>query len=261
MIFPVSSYFTVKVLLTRMIRLVARLRGFCGKNRYSAAFYHSSRPLFANEKVVKSYFDLLPQTFPDGAPPDGSFFVDMRKLRREFRTLQSENHPDIVLGSSILNQAKNSSDGNSHDAGDGFSALLNRAYTTLRNPYSRIAHIVELNHPEHPDITKDEVAKDLIAQLQSKLDESSLQYKEMLMNVLEAHEQLEMATLEADLDTLSQENDERISESESAIETLLKEQPLNWESIMMAAIKLKYWINIQQAIRDWEPGKPVHLTH
>lgn len=227
------------------------------------ALFHTSQRTWADGKVVKSYFDLLPQTFPDGAPPDGSFFVDMKSLRREFRRLQSENHPDIVLGSSILNSTKDNStkDGPVSASEDRFSALLNRAYSTLRNPYARIAHIVELNHPDHPDITSDEVAKGLIAQLQSALAESSEQYKDMLMNVLDAHELLELATLEADLDALSEENDARIEAGEKKIDALLKQQPLQWEPVMMEAIKLKYWVNIQQAIRDWEPGKPVHLTH
>jgi molecular chaperone HscB len=245
-----------------MFHKTANVRQLWGTRRPTAALFHSSRRIWDNQKVVKSYFDLLPRTFPDGAPPNGSFFVDAKSLRREFRTLQSENHPDIILGSSVLNENKNGSDGDGAErTDDKFSALLNRAYSTLKNPYSRIAHIVELNHPEHPDITRDEVAKDLIAQFQTALPESSLEYKEMLMNVLEAHEQLEMATLETDLDTLSQENDERIRASEETIDSLLKQHPLNWDLVMMEAIKLKYWVNIHQAIRDWEPGKPVHLTH
>ena len=245
-----------------MFRKTVIIRNLLETRRDTAALFHSSTRTWNNQKVVKSYFDLLPRTFPHGAPPNGSFFVDTKSLRREFSTLQSENHPDIILGSSVLNENKNVSDSDGTErADDKFSALLNRAYSTLKNPYSRIAHIVELNHPEHPDITRDEVAKDLIAQFQTALPESSLEYKEMLMNVLEAHEQLEMATLETDLDTLSQENDERIHASEETINNLLKHEPLNWNLVMMEAIKLKYWVNIQQAIRDWEPGKPVHLTH
>jgi len=83
----------------------------------------------------------------------------------------------------------------------------------------------------------------------------------MLMMVLEAHESLELATQDQDLEALSEENDERIVESEEAIGKLLETKPLNWNGIMMEAVRLKYWINIQKGIKDWEPGKPVNITH
>lgn len=212
-------------------------------------FYSSSRS-------IKSFFDLFPATFPAGGPPKDSFLVNDRQLRREYRLLQSENHPDIVIGSAALNKAKEL-DG----AENVFSSLINKGYTTIRNPYTRIAHFIELHHPDHLDITQDDVAKSLIANFQSSSNESSLEYKEMLMMVLEAHESLELATNENDLDDLSDENDARIEQSAERIELLLKKQPLNWDNLMMEAIRLKYWVNIQNGIKEWEPGKPVHLTH
>lgn len=35
----------------------------------------------------------------------------------------------------------------------------------------------------------------------------------------------------------------------------------DWDPTIMEAIRLKYWVNIQNGIKEWEQGKPVHLTH
>ncbi|EER34223.1 hypothetical protein CTRG_01083 [Candida tropicalis MYA-3404] len=189
-----------------------------------------------------SYFKLFPHTFPHGGPPKDSFLINDRVLRREYRALQSEHHPDV-------------------SADNGKSSDINRAYTTLKNPYTRIAHFIYLNSPDHVNITEDSVAKKLIQEYQQQSMENSMNYKEMLMSVLEAHEQLELAESEHQLETLETENDARIDSTESKIQHSLHEPVINWEELMMDAIRLKYWVNIQNGIKEWEPGKPVHLTH
>ncbi|KAF6068900.1 Fe-S protein assembly co-chaperone HscB [Candida albicans] len=168
-----------------------------------------------------SFYELFPKNFPHGGPPQDSFIVNDKSLRREYRSLQSESHPDI---SSDTIKSSN----------------INRAYTTLKNPYTRIAHFIHLKSPNHVNITDD---------------------AEMLMQVMEAHEQLELAESENELETLEAENNERIKTTEERINQSLKNTPIDWEELMMDAIRLKYWVNIQNGIKDWEPGKPVHLTH
>ena len=64
------------------------------------------------------------------------------------------------------------------------------------------------------------------------------------MQVMEAHEQLELAELENELETLEAENNERIKTTEERINQSLK-HPIDWEELMMDAIRLKYWVNIQ----------------
>lgn len=204
-----------------------------------------TRPLLSrlySTGVPVSYFKLFPQTFPQGGPPKDSFLINDRVLRREYRLLQSEHHPDV-------------------SADNDKSSDINRAYTALKNPYTRIAHFIYLHLPDHVNITEDLVAKKLIQEYQQQSMESSMNYKEMLMLVLEAHEQLELAELENQLETLETENYERIERTENKIQRLLLEPKINWEELMMDAIRLKYWVNIQNGIKEWEPGKPVHLTH
>lgn len=216
------------------------------------------RPVMAvrtQSTAVKSFFNLFPKSFPNGGPPQDSFIISPRSLRREYRMLQSEHHPDILIGAATL---KNEASGSTNDE---LSSILNKAYSTISNPYTRLAHFIETHHPDKIDISQDETSKKLIEKLQSQSEESSLEYKDMLMTVLDAHESLEFANSEDDLDPLSSENNERIQQTEETIEQLLKQEPLNWDKILVEAIRLKYWINIQNGIRDWEPGKPVHLTH
>lgn len=204
-----------------------------------------------------NYFDLFPKAFPNGGPPADPFQINLRLLRREYRSLQSENHPDIVMGASALDDGAKSDDVGS----DGVSADINRAYSTIRNAYTRAAYVIQLHHPDHLDITQDEVAKELIAHFQADSQEYSLDYKMLLMTVLEAHESLELALSEADLEALSLENDDRIAETLLLIEQMLEQKPIVWDDVIIEAIRMKYWVNIATAIRDWEPGKPVHLTH
>ncbi|KAK6197103.1 molecular chaperone [Scheffersomyces amazonensis] len=215
----------------------------------------------SSPSTINSYFDLFPKNFPNRGPPGDSFIINDRSLRREFRGLQSENHPDILIGSSALSSG--SSDTNTDNNHSDFSSIINKAYTTLRNPYNRIAHFIKLYHPQKLDITEDNVSKQLIGELNSNSPESSQNYKDMLMAVLDAHESLEMANDENDLQDLSTENDERIKLSVAQLDSIIQQQwPIqNWDNILMEAIKLKYWVNIQNGIKDWEPGKPVHLTH
>ncbi|WEJ94098.1 hypothetical protein PSN45_001577 [Yamadazyma tenuis] len=204
--------------------------------------------------TLKSYFDLFPKSFPGGGPPSDPFKVAPKALRREFRLLQSEHHPDILIGSQALSKSPEASSGD-------FSAFLNKAYTTIQNPYTRVSHLIELYHPQHPDISQDDVSKKMIEKFQSESEESSLEYKGMLMTVLDAHESLEFANSEEDLEPLSDENKVRIEETEETIDQLLIETPIDWDKVMLEAIRLKYWVNIQNGIKDWEPGKPVLLTH
>lgn len=219
--------------------------------RINFPFLQRLRYSTGSSDSITNCFKIFPQTFPNGGPPADDFLIKLRLLRREYKLLQSEHHPDVAVGNP-----------------DDYSSLVNNAYSTIKNPYTRLAHVVRLNHPAHIDITQDEVAKQQIAQLQTNSPELSMEYKTMLMDVLEAHESLEMAELEADLDGLSHENDIRLQQSEEKIDAILNEikaaghvDKVDWDQVVLEAIQLKYWVNIQSAIKDWEQGKPVHLTH
>ena len=35
----------------------------------------------------------------------------------------------------------------------------------------------------------------------------------------------------------------------------------DWEAAATLTVELRYWSNLDNAIKEWEPGKPILLTH
>lgn len=75
---------------------------------------------------MRSYFQLfdLPQRY----------LLDLGQLERNYRTLQASMHPDRFVGDGA--QARR--------LAEQYSGLLNQAYTTLRCPVERAAHLLQL---------------------------------------------------------------------------------------------------------------------
>lgn len=193
----------------------------------------------ATEK--QDYFKLFPQTFEKGlGPPATSYIVDLKKLRKEYRLLQSKNHPDLKKN---ISELAGSDPGSS---AEDMSSFINTAYTTLKDPLKRAQYILKKN--ANIDVTNDETSQTY-----------QFKDKELLMNILEIHEQLETLATETDLNRLQNENEERIESSELNLTRFFKEE--DYESAAIETIKLKYWYNIQNALKEWENGKPVQLTH
>ncbi|KAG7890662.1 hypothetical protein KL936_001946 [Ogataea polymorpha] len=184
-----------------------------------------------NSSLV-DFYKLFPKTFPKGSPPNSPFSVDLKQLRKEFRLLQSTNHPD-------LNRIKDET------AGD-LSSLLNNAYTVLSSPLKRSQYLLKKN--ADIDLNDDAVNKKFQFQDQS-----------VLMEILNVHEDLEDIQSEQELAKLEQENDERIEKSIAKLEELYETE--DYEAIALETVKLKFWENIKNALKEWEAGKPVNLTH
>lgn len=95
---------------------------------------------------------------------------------------------------------------------------------------------------------------------QSPIHESeSLNNPELLMEVMEARELLEDAQTEDEVQDLKNINDARVQETCQGLSEAFKERDL--EKAKELAIKLQYWIRIQNVIRDWAAGKPVVADH
>jgi molecular chaperone HscB len=82
---------------------------------------------------------------------------------------------------------------------------------------------------------------------------------ELLMEVLEAREQIEEAESEEDLVEMKEENDERIQASVKVLEEAFEKDDVT--TAKSEAVKLRYWINIKESLDGWEKGKPVVLEH
>ncbi|TEA16490.1 J-type co-chaperone JAC1 [Colletotrichum sidae] len=183
----------------------------------------------AAAKTPSSHYDFFPITLPDGPPPKGHFPIDARALRREFLRLQAKAHPD-------MHPAEHKS------RAEATSARINEAYKTLLNPLLRAQYLLQLRGV---DVANDETLK--------------VEDPELLMVVLEAREEIEEAGSESELAPQRAANDERIRESEDVLEEAFRNDDM--ETAKREAVKLRYWVNIQESLNDWEEGKPIVLKH
>lgn len=194
----------------------------------SIRFATSTNPSKPSQRTT--HYTLFPSTLAAGPPPNGPFDIDLRTLRREFLQLQAKAHPDRQLNSADKSRA------------EGLSALINEAYKTLSSPLLRAQYILHLNGI---DVEDDETAK---------IDDV-----ELLMEVLEAREVIESAQEEGELEGVRTENEKRIARSEKVVADLCRRG--DWDALKAEVTRLRYWINIQEALRGWEMGKPVIIHH
>lgn len=121
------------------------------------------------------------------------------------------------------------------------SARINEAYKTLQDPLKRAQYLLSLQNID----VEDESAK---------LSENAL-----LMEVMEAREAVEEVENEEDLVSIRAENNERIQDSVHKLEDCFREGDL--ERAATEAIRLRYWVNIEESIHGWEKGKGGGLLH
>ncbi|KAL1604116.1 molecular chaperone [Paraconiothyrium brasiliense] len=177
----------------------------------------------------QTHFDFFPTTLPSGPPPAGHFTIDTTALKREFLQLQARAHPDLHPPE---NKTK----------AQALSARINEAYKTLQNPLLRAQYLLSLRGIE---VAEDETAK---------VDDP-----ELLMEVLDAREQIEEAESEEDLVEMKRENEARIASSVKVLEEAFARDDV--QGAKSEAVKLRYWINIKESLDNWERGKPVVLEH
>ena len=182
------------------------------------------------ENSIPFFYNLFPKTIPAGPPPKGPFNINLSQLRREFLQLQAQVHPDKFPTGPDKAKA------------EGTSASINEAYKTLQNPLLRAQYLLGLRGI---DVAEDETAK--------------TEDPELLMTVMEVREQVEAAEQETDVGGLKLENDRRIQDEEHVLTKAMEKDDMN--AAKEAAVRLRYWVNIQGALNDWEPGKPLIMHH
>lgn len=182
-----------------------------------------------SSQVLQTHYSFFPNALPAGPPPDGPFAIDLSALKKEFLQLQARAHPDLHP------QADKK-------RAEALSARINEAYKTLQNPLLRAQYLLSLRGIE---VAEDETAK---------VDDP-----ELLMEVLEARENIEEAESEEDLVEMRERNEERIAESTEIIDQAFKRDDL--DAAKSEAVKLRYWVNIKESIENWEKGVPVVLQH
>ncbi|CAG8978809.1 hypothetical protein HYALB_00012209 [Hymenoscyphus albidus] len=179
--------------------------------------------------VPQTHYEFFPKTLPKGPPPSGPFHIDARELRAEFLQLQAVAHPDRH-GAHLKLRA------------EATSARINEAYKTLQNPLLRTQYLLS---QRGIDVAEDETAKTEDA--------------ELLMEVLDAREEIENAQAEEELVDMKRVNEERIRVSEEVLDGAFQRDDMKVATA--EAVRLRYWVNIKESLDAWEKGKPVVLVH
>jgi len=76
---------------------------------------------------------------------------------------------------------------------------------------------------------------------------------------MEAREAVEEAESEEEVGVLRRENEGRIAGSVGVLEVAFGGG--EWEAAAQEAIRLRYWMNIEESIRGWEKGKGGGAVH
>ncbi|ANB14582.1 Jac1p [Sugiyamaella lignohabitans] len=168
------------------------------------------------------YYSFFPQSFPNGPPPKGPFEINAKQLKQEFLKLQAQTHPDKAGSVDPNNELRKKFELR--------SSQLNIAYKSLLNPLDRAQHLL------------------LLRGIDALSERDSLQDEDLLMDVLMAREAIADSNSREDLLSLQQENDKRLSESETALISAFSEDDL--ESAKNETIRLSYWQNIKNQISD-----------
>ncbi len=82
---------------------------------------------------------------------------------------------------------------------------------------------------------------------------------ELLMEVLDAREEIENAREEEELEDMRRVNEGRIEASEGILDRAFREDDMG--TAKAEAVRLRYWVNIKDSLDAWERGKPIVLAH
>lgn len=189
--------------------------------------YSSERqpPTQTTATTTTTHYSIFPQTFPRGPPPHTSFSPDLRQLRKEYLQLQAKAHPDVASAAH-----------KSH--AEALSARINEAYKTLQDPLRRAQYLLA---QKGIDVADDS------AKLDAETDGGDL-----LMEVMEAREAVDDVDDEEGLVKIRNENNARIDKSVQILESAFAEEDL--ATATREAVKLRYWMNIDESIKGWEKG-------
>ncbi|KAI0689608.1 Co-chaperone Hsc20 [Cytidiella melzeri] len=161
-----------------------------------------------------TFFDIME------VPGDMRFDIDQDLLKRNFRRIQRVIHPDKWSSKGPEAQVL---------AAD-MSSMVNKAYQTLLNPYTRAEYILQL---EGIEISESE----------------GLQDAGLIMQVMELREALEEAENQEDVDEIRADNADNIRNTIEKISTFVESG--NWEAVKKHAIELKYMQTIDAAAEAW----------
>jgi len=90
-------------------------------------------------------------------------------------------------------------------------------------------------------------------------DSAKLSENALLMEVMEAREAVEEVEDEEGLAAIRAENNRRVAQSVGVLEEAFARNDM--ETAADEAVRLRYWMNIEESIHGWEKGKGGGLIH
>ncbi|KAE8309749.1 hypothetical protein RU639_003350 [Aspergillus parasiticus] len=187
---------------------------------------------------ITNHYTIFPKTLPAGPPPSSPFHISVSDLRREFLQLQGTIHPDKYPPGPSKQQA------------EALSARINEAYRTLSDPLARAQYLLREMHDI--DVTAEDGAA------HHALD------PETLMEVMEVQETIEEVGAEPGAEStiaeLKKQNEARVVECVEKLANAFDTGDL--ESARQECVRLRFWYNIAQGLKEWEPGlTEIRLVH
>ena len=118
--------------------------------------------------------------------------------------------------------------------------LINEAYQVLRHPLRRAQYLLSLRGV---DVVDDETA--------------TVDNAQLLTQVMDVRELIDDATDEAALRPIREANDARLQRTIDRLGRAFTEDDLL--QAKEETVKLRYWLNVEESLQNWEPAKPSHL--
>ncbi|EGG01103.1 uncharacterized protein MELLADRAFT_111286 [Melampsora larici-populina 98AG31] len=187
--------------------------------------------------VAGSHFSLF------GLPK--GYRIDRSALRLQYHRWQQLVHPDLIAGRQNTTLAQTDRSGlnriSQAELASQWSILVNQARATLEDDVKRAAYMLELDgRLSMPDESGN-----------NSVDPN------LLMTLMEAHEQLEEAETEVEVMEIRRANKEMIQETVLELEQLWNpDSQLDIDTLERAralAIKLRYLETIDNNCREWRP--------
>lgn len=185
------------------------------------------------------YYDVL--GIPWESVPHQGWQVDQSALKAQWRRTMALSHPDRLVHKPD----------NEQEIGAHQSAILNKAYETLRQPLPRVLYSVRID--DLPQLERQGIEG--IPEGTSMADPS------LLMEVMELQEALADAEDEAAVEQVNEANQEHMQDVLTQLDEAFAHTPLDTQRVQALAMQLRYWTNIAKAIREWQPGKRPELQH
>jgi len=203
----------------------------CGTPNHMASLQCKQCNTLQPLPTTVDYYDVLGMPF-DTVPANG-WRIDIHELKNLWRRTMAISHPDRLVHKVHDEQ----------EIGSQQSAIVNKAYETLSSPLQRALYLLQRSGVESIE------------------EGMAVEDPSLLMEVMELQEALQDAEDQEAVDQVGATNQVHIDRVLDALNKAFSDAHPNTNRIRQLAVELRYWTNIDKAVREWQPGQRVELHH